>query len=82
MSHITSLTTQHRIDPDEPSNLEPDTLWCIITLKYAFTDCPVATDDDEMDIESVHPEELKNVNAILDAYRSGKLMVVEGQTTV
>lgn len=78
MSHITSLTTRHRIDPDEPSNLEPDTLWRIVMLKYAFRDFPVATGDDEMDIESVHPEELKNVNAILDAYRSGKLKVVEG----
>lgn len=47
-------------------------------VKVCFRDFPVATGDDEMDIESVHPEELKNVNAILDAYRSGKLKVVEG----
>lgn len=58
-------------DPAEPSNLHRDVLWRIIALKYTYRDgCEHDT------AQSI------NLNALLDAYRTGHIKVVENETTV
>ena len=57
-----SLTSWHSIDPGEP-----DVLWQLINLKYTYSNG-----------YKRNPAQLVNLNATLDAYRSGSLKVVEG----
>ncbi|RMJ24084.1 hypothetical protein PHISP_05042 [Aspergillus sp. HF37] len=59
------------VDPDEPNDLDPDVLWRIKMLKYAYReDC----DHD--------PGQLVNLNAVLDAYHRRDLKVVDNEATV
>jgi hypothetical protein len=50
-------------------------------LKYMYRDSPTQSDD-WRDLNTVHPHELVNLNAILNAYRRKDIKVVDGQVTV
>ncbi|KAK2810327.1 hypothetical protein FQN50_003058 [Emmonsiellopsis sp. PD_5] len=57
------------IDPSEPKDLDPDVLWRIRVLKYQLR--PTA-EDHQMRV---------NIDAVLDAYRTGKLKKVNDELT-
>ncbi|KAK2761256.1 hypothetical protein FQN54_001778 [Arachnomyces sp. PD_36] len=58
------------IDPNEPKDLDPDVLWRIRVLKYQLRP---STDTEEGRV---------NIDAVLNAYRQGKLKVDDEHTTI
>ncbi|KAK2803561.1 hypothetical protein FQN51_003323 [Onygenales sp. PD_10] len=66
---IQELPPAPPIDPSEPKDLDPDVLWRIRVLKYQLRP---SAEDDQMRV---------NIDAILDAYRKGKLNKVNDELT-
>ena len=57
------------VDPDEPQHLDAAVLWIIKLLKYEYRNGPSVPA-----IPGLIPEEdIRNVNAVLSAYRRGEL---------
>ncbi|KAE8344729.1 hypothetical protein BDV24DRAFT_126320 [Aspergillus arachidicola] len=82
--YLESTPSEPPIDPDEPADLDPDVLWRIKCLKYIYHGRPVVRPESilDLDFESVDPDCMVNLNAILNAYRSGNLRVVAGEASV
>ncbi|KAJ9216508.1 hypothetical protein DTO166G4_1724 [Paecilomyces variotii] len=64
--------------PDVPKNLDPDVIWRIGVLRYAYRNGSPAPA-----LAGLMPEEdMRNISAVLDAYRRGELKVDVDKVTV
>ena len=62
------LSSTYRTDPSEPTDLDHEVLWRMRVLKYELR--PTAYDDARV-----------NIDAVLDAYREGRLKKVDDNIT-